>query len=118
MDSVAPAPMEAAIAAPSRNLGRREPRYGAERYFAGKWITGPETSSFEGCWFERTQDAFGDFARLLNNQLPTGFSNAFEIGFIGRRADWPAGAPGGFGHLGHYPCQIEATKILKARELP
>ena len=85
----------------------------AER-MAGELLLGFEIARFEGCWFEATRAA----AAQLDARVPEWRGRGpyrYRIEMIARRA--PEAEGRGFGHLGAYPCQLRASRILSIRRL-
>lgn len=96
--------------------------FGAEQSFTGVLALGLERQSFNDCWLEFRGSAQADLARLAPSPAladeRAGY--AADVTLTGRRREMRnlgdrqlSGE--GFGHLGMYPCLIEATAISAAR---
>ncbi|HEX8364127.1 MAG TPA: hypothetical protein VF603_02450 [Allosphingosinicella sp.] len=96
------------------------PGYGPETRFSGTLIAGFEIASFNGCWFSITPEASADFDRLVPAADPPQDRSPaqFHLEIIGRRTLGENMPPEGYGHLGMWSCQIEASRILVARRMP
>lgn len=96
--------------------------FGPEQRFTGALRLGFERQSLNECWLELGGSAWADLTRLapspaLADQQAT---YAAEVTLVGRRRAMVNFASDdlmgqGFGHLGSYPCLIEASQILAAR---
>jgi hypothetical protein len=96
--------------------------FGSEQTFTGELRLGFERQSFNECYLEFRGSAMADLGRLapspaLNDQRAP---YATQVTLVGRRRslinmgqEGPSGQ--GFGHLGMYPCLIEASRITAAR---
>jgi hypothetical protein len=95
--------------------------FGREQTLSGTLRLGFERQSFNDCWLDFRGTAMADLGRLapspaLNDeQAPY----SAEVTLVGRRRDMvnmgqegPSGQ--GFGHLGMYPCLVEATRVTAA----
>lgn len=96
--------------------------FGAERSFTGVLRLGFERMSFDECWLDPKGSAFADLARLAPSPAladQRAYYSA-DVTLTGRRRDM-INVTGndfmgqGFGHLGMYPCLIEAVRITAAR---
>lgn len=96
--------------------------FGAEQSFTGVLVLSFERQSFNGCWLDFRGSAGSDLGRLAPSPAladPQAFYSA-DVTLIGRRRNM-VDVTGddyrgqGFGHLGMYPCLIEATRITAAR---
>jgi hypothetical protein len=96
--------------------------FGAEQSFTGVLRLGFERMSFDECWLDPKGSAFADLARLAPSPALTdqrAFYSA-DVTLTGRRRNM-VDVTGdnyrgqGFGHLGMYPCLIEAVRITAAR---
>lgn len=96
------------------------PRYGPEMRFSGMLITAFEMANFNGCWFSITPQASADFDRLVPAADPPADrqENRFYLEILGRRTLGENTPPEGYGHLGMWSCEIEASRILVARRMP
>jgi hypothetical protein len=107
---------------PQPPLMAQQGPFGAEQNFTGILALGFERQSFNNCWLDLFGTAQTDLARLApspalaDQRAPY----AAEVTLVGRRRDMlnvegqDVGGQG-FGHLGMYPCLIEATRITAAR---
>jgi hypothetical protein len=95
---------------------------GSEQSFTGVLALGFERQSFNDCWLEFRGSAQADLARLAPSPALAD-EQAFyaaEVTLVGRRREMiNVGSHDvrgqGFGHLGMYPCLIEASRIVAAR---
>jgi hypothetical protein len=95
--------------------------FGAERSFTGTLRLGFERQSFNQCWLDLAGSAWSDLARLAPSPALADQMAAYsaEVTLVGRRRDM-INATGdnfggqGFGHLGMYPCLVEAVRIIAA----
>ena len=96
--------------------------FGAEQSFTGILAFGFERQSFNNCWLELRGSAPADLERLApspalaDERAPY----AADVTLVGRRrevlnVDGQDVGGQGFGHLGMYPCLIEASQITAAR---
>lgn len=96
--------------------------FGPEQSFTGRLHLGIERQSLDDCWLDFRGSAMADLGRLAPSPAladPTAPYGA-EVTLVGRRRAMVnlAGSDlmgQGFGHLGVYPCLIEATRIIAAR---
>jgi hypothetical protein len=96
--------------------------FGAERSFTGIVRFGFERMSFDECWLDFRGSALSDLARLAPSPALADQMAAYsaDVTLTGRRRDM-VNVTGnnfmgqGFGHLGMYPCLIEAVRITAAR---
>jgi hypothetical protein len=96
--------------------------FGPEQSFTGVLGLGFERQSFDGCWLSFKDSAFSDLARLAPSPALTDQTASYvaEVTLVGRRRDVLDATDGnlgeaGFGHLGMYPCLVEAARITAAR---
>jgi hypothetical protein len=96
--------------------------FGAVETFIGVLRLSFERQSFNECYLEFRGSAGADLARLAPSPAIGDQQGVYaaDVTLIGRRRNVinaPAeGLMGvGFGHLGMYPCLIEATQITEAR---
>lgn len=96
--------------------------FGPESSFTGVLALGFERQSFNNCWLELRGTAQADLARLAPSPALADERAAYaaDVTLTGRRRELlnpeARDASGqGFGHLGMYPCLIEATRITAAR---
>jgi hypothetical protein len=117
-----PTLLTAGCATPPAPLVPSQGAFGAERSFTGILRLGFERQSFDQCWLDMRDSAFSDLARLAPSPALADQTAAYsaDVTLIGRRRDMVnvtgndlAGQ--GFGHLGMYPCLIEAVRIIAAR---
>lgn len=107
---------------PPEPLFPSQGEFGPEQSFTGLLRLGFERQSFDECWLDFRGSAMADLGRLapspaLADQMA---SYSADVTLTGRRRamvnvagnDWMGQ---GFGHLGMYPCLIEATRITAAR---
>lgn len=96
--------------------------FGAERSFTGVLRLGFERMSLDECWLDPAGTAFSDLARLAPSPALADQQASYsaDVTLTGRRRDM-LNVTGsdyqgqGFGHLGMYPCLIEAVRITAAR---
>lgn len=97
-----------------------EPRYGPKQRFEGVLETAFEVSAFQGCWFETSPRAGRDWQRIA----PISGAEAqlelarYRLEFVGRRTVGDRAPPDGYGHLGMWPCQIRAERMISVELLP
>jgi hypothetical protein len=96
--------------------------FGAEQRFTGVLALGLERQSFNDCWLEFSGSAQADLARLAPGPVLADerASYAADVTLVGRRREMiNVGSHDvigqSFGHLGMYPCLIEANRIVAAR---
>jgi hypothetical protein len=107
---------------PAAPLFPRQGEFGAERSFTGVLRLGFERMSLDQCWLDPTGSAFADLARLAPSPALADQQASYsaDVTLTGRRRDM-VDVTGdnyqgqGFGHLGMYPCLIEAVRITAAR---
>ncbi len=96
--------------------------FGPEQSFTGLLRLGFEQQSFDECWLDFRGSAMTDLSRLAPSPALADQTAPYgaEVTLTGRRRTM-VNVPGddlmgrGFGHLGQYPCLIEATRITAAR---
>lgn len=93
-------------------IGHPDIFYLAETRMRGALTLGFEVSSFDGCWLDMTRPAARRLHRLAPETEERG-PHRFRVTMIGRRT--PPGLDHRFGHLGGYPCQVEAVRFLSVR---
>ena len=101
----------ASIPGPVAVTGHPEIFYLPEQRMRGTLVLGFEVFAFEGCWLEMTRSAAIQFRRLAPDTDSRG-PHRFRVAMMARRT--PPGT-GQFGHLGTYPCQVQATRFLSVR---
>jgi hypothetical protein len=98
--------------------------FGAEQTFTGVLRLGFERQSFDECWLDLTNTASNDLYRLAPSPAlaDSQASYSADVTLVGRRRNVENGEPEpgynsvGFGHMGAYPCEIQATRITAARQ--
>ena len=96
--------------------------FGPEQRFTGIVRLGFERQSFNECWLDFGGSSMAELARLAPSPafMDPQASYAADATLIGRRRDM-LNVPGGdlmgrgYGHLGMYPCLIEATRVMAAQ---
>jgi hypothetical protein len=96
--------------------------FGPEQGFTGRLRLGFERQSFDECWLDFRGSAMADLGRLAPSPALADQTASYgaEVTLTGRRRIMVNVAGSdlmgqGFGHLGMYPCLIEATRITAAR---
>ena len=97
--------------APVPVTGHPDIFYLPETRMRGPLTLGFEVSSFDRCWLEMTRAAARQLYRLAPEIEERG-PHFFRVLMIGRRTP---GTEGHFGHLGAYPCQVQAVRFLSVR---
>ena len=114
--------MAGCAAPPSPPLFPRQGPFGAEQSFTGVLVLSFERQSFDGCWLDFSGSAQSDLGSLAPSPAladQRAFYSA-DVTLTGRRRNM-VDVTGdnyqgqGFGHLGMYPCLIEAVRITAAR---
>ena len=107
---------------PPAPLYPRQGAFGAEQSFTGVLVLSFERQSFEECWLDLHGSAGSDLARLAPSPALADQRAAYvaDVTLTGRRRNMVDVTDGnfrgqGFGHLGMYPCLIEAVRITAAR---
>ena len=107
---------------PPAPLFPRQGEFGAEQSFTGVLVLSFERQSFEECWLDFRGSAGSDLTRLAPSPALADQQAAYvaDVTLTGRRRNM-VDVTGddyrgqGFGHLGMYPCLIEAVRITAAR---
>ena len=110
------------VTAPPAPVFPSQGEFGPERSFTGHLRLGFERQSFDECWLDFRGSAMRDLGRLAPSPALADQTAPYgaEVTLTGRRRDMINAAGNdfmgqGFGHLGMYPCLIEATAITAAR---
>lgn len=97
--------------------------FGAEQSLTGVLALGFERQSFNDCWLEFRGSAQADLSRLAPSPALADPEAAYvaDVTLTGRRRVMINAAGHdvrgqSFGHLGMYPCLIEATRVTAARQ--
>jgi hypothetical protein len=88
--------------------------YLPEQRMEGDLTLGFEISALDRCWFDMTAKASAQFERWAPEASSRG-PHYYRVVIIGRST--PPLDPGNseYGHLGVYPCQVQATRILSVK---
>lgn len=96
--------------------------FGPIQSLTGELRFGFERQSFDACWLDLSESAMAELARLapspaLNDERAPYSAFATLAGrrrnLVNMTRNGPEGQ--GFGHLGSYPCLIEASQVTAAR---
>jgi hypothetical protein len=114
-------PLAACATPPAPPLLPQQGPFGPEQSFTGTLVLGFERQSLDQCWLDLAGSAQADLRRLAPSPALADSQAAYaaEVTLTGRRRDMldvegrdVRGAS--FGHLGMYPCLVEATRITAA----
>ena len=94
--------------------------YGPQESFKGVFSAAFELSAFGPCWFTGSETFSNEFRASDMEPTPGWDLVEYELEFIGRRSKRRPGSAGSgsYGHLGAFPCQIRAEKLISARRIP
>lgn len=100
----------------------RQGEFGPEQSFTGDLRLGFERQSFDQCWLDLANTAWADLGRLAPSPALADQRAVYaaRVTLVGRRrnminGDFEGTVGLGFGHLGMYPCLVQATRITAAQ---
>ena len=72
---------------------------------------GFELQTFNGCWFGMTSEAYAQLQRHAPESNGRG-PYQYRVAMMGRSTSPAESESTAYGHLGMYPCQVQATRFI------
>lgn len=97
----------------------RPPEFTHPEPMSGTWENRFEYSQLNGCWFSMTPEAVSNLSRLFPAESADAprRGRRFRVEFVGRRSIDAPGQPNRYGHMGGWPCEIRADRLIEAQVL-